>query len=93
MKSNNCRRHPDGGWGREGGMKGGGNRAPPFQAANNPPITELHNGEREQEGEKCFSQKKGSPRASVASLAPELRVARDLRWGWVTNFLSEVRKQ
>lgn len=44
------------------------------QLANNPPITELHSGEREREGEKCFSQKKrGSPRASVASLAPELR--------------------
>lgn len=27
------------------------------QLANNPPITELHSGEREREGEKCFSQK------------------------------------
>lgn len=33
MKSNNCRRRPDGGWGREGGMRRGGNRAPRFQAA------------------------------------------------------------
>lgn len=53
------------------------------QLANNPPITELHSGEREREGEKCFSQKKrGSPRASVASLASQSYVASESRWRW-----------